>query len=174
MASSYARLSEFPRRSVDPVQTNMDEEGIFTLWDELLLEILEQIFRRLPVRDRLTTVPVVCKSWQRGVAQSSCWEEIDIYESCTDSQDPELIGQMLQILLPRSCGSLGTLLLAYIDDNNFNYIADKQAFLIPNYRFIYFAWHISFYVQFYPHICIPSFEVRVPLRVGQCRSSCPS
>ena len=60
MASSSAPLSEFPRRSVDPVQTIMDEQGIFTLWDELPKEILEQIFRRLPVRDRLTTVPVVC------------------------------------------------------------------------------------------------------------------
>ena len=168
MASSSARLSEFPRRSVDPVQTIMDEEGIFTLWDELPQEILEQIFQRLPVRDRLTTVPVVCKSWRRGVAQPSCWEEIDIYESCAQSKDPELIGQMLQILLPRSRGSLRTLRIAYIDDNNFKYIADKQAFLIPNFRFIYFDLHISYYVLFYPHICILSFEVRVPSRVWQC------
>ncbi|KAK4490382.1 hypothetical protein RD792_001058 [Penstemon davidsonii] len=77
----------------------------FPKWDELLPDALGLIFKNLSLKEVLTVVPRVCKSWERAVNGPYCWQEIDIEEWSRDSK-PQSVEQMLQMLITRSCGSL--------------------------------------------------------------------
>ncbi|CAA6658845.1 unnamed protein product [Spirodela intermedia] len=95
----------------------------------MIPDALGLIFRKLPLEDVLTVVPSVCKSWRRAVAGPYCWQEIDIDQWCQGC-NPELIGRMLQMLIPRSSGSLRRLCVSGIlDDQVFHYIADNAGSL---------------------------------------------
>ncbi|KAL0461329.1 UNVERIFIED_CONTAM: F-box protein FBW2 [Sesamum latifolium] len=83
----------------------MDEGSDFPKWDELIPDALGLIFKNLSLLEVLTVVPRVCKSWRGAVMGPYCWQEIDIEEWCTNRK-PEIVDQMLRLLIPRSCGSL--------------------------------------------------------------------
>lgn len=83
----------------------MEEGGDFRKWDELLPDALGLIFKNLSLREVLTVVPRVCKSWGRAVTGPYCWQEIDIEEWSRNCK-PEVVDKMLRLLISRSCGSL--------------------------------------------------------------------
>ncbi|KAL2531403.1 F-box protein FBW2 [Abeliophyllum distichum] len=76
----------------------------FRRWDELIPDTLGLIFKNLPLREVLTVIPRVCKSWGRAVMGPYCWLEIDIDE-WSRNRKPEIVDRMLQLLIGRSCGS---------------------------------------------------------------------
>ncbi|KAI9116360.1 hypothetical protein K1719_012527 [Acacia pycnantha] len=85
-------------------------------WDELIPDLLALIFSKVPIRDRVTAIPLVCKSWAQALTYSFCWQEIDL-SPCIDRDDRRLRHTnladkretMVWKLLPRSSGSLHTL-----------------------------------------------------------------
>lgn len=83
----------------------MDEYSDFRRWDELLPDALGLIFKNLSLREVLTVVPRVCKSWEKAVVGPYCWQEIDVEEWSKNSK-PEIIDQMLRLLVTRSAGSV--------------------------------------------------------------------
>uniref|UniRef100_A0A1D1Y459 F-box protein FBW2 n=1 Tax=Anthurium amnicola TaxID=1678845 RepID=A0A1D1Y459_9ARAE len=113
----------------------MDESVELRSWDEMIPDALGLIFRKLSLQDILTVVPRVCKSWRRAVSGPYCWQEIEIVEWCRGCK-PEQITRMLQMLIPRSSGSLRKLCVSSLpNDQAFQYIADHavslQTFELP-------------------------------------------
>ncbi|XP_051127430.1 F-box protein FBW2-like [Andrographis paniculata] len=96
-------------------------------WDELIPDALGLIFKHLPLRDILTVVPAVCKSWRRTVAGPYCWQEINLDEwawNC-NPEKPELIDRMLRLLVGRSCGSLRKLTVSGLtNDQTVSFVAN--------------------------------------------------
>ncbi|AET00985.1 ubiquitin-protein ligase [Medicago truncatula] len=52
-------------------------------WDELIPDTLALIFTKLSLRERLTMIPMVCKSWASAVYGPYCWQEIEITDWST-------------------------------------------------------------------------------------------
>ncbi|KAL3845154.1 hypothetical protein ACJIZ3_002557 [Penstemon smallii] len=99
-------------------------EDDFPKWDELLPDALGLIFKNLSLEEVLTVVPRVCKSWERAVKGPYCWQEIDIEEWSRDSK-PQIVEQMLQMLITRSCGSLRKLAVSgFTTDQTILFIAN--------------------------------------------------
>ncbi|KAL2628986.1 hypothetical protein R1flu_013672 [Riccia fluitans] len=53
-------------------------------WAELSTDTLLEIFKRLPVKDRLRTLPQICKAWRKASFESDCWLFIDMKDWCRD------------------------------------------------------------------------------------------
>ncbi|CAA7401646.1 unnamed protein product [Spirodela intermedia] len=107
----------------------MGESSELRRWDEMIPDALGLIFSYLSLQDVLTVVPRVCKSWGGAVAGPYCWQEIDIEEWCERSK-PELISRMLQLLIPRSSGSIRRLSVSSLpNDPIFRYIANHVSSL---------------------------------------------
>ncbi|KAE9603869.1 hypothetical protein Lal_00002127 [Lupinus albus] len=77
----------------------------FHRWDDLTYDILGMIFTNLSLKERLTVIPCVCKSWAEVITGPYCWQEIDIgdWSNCCE---PEKLDRMLEMLITRSSGSL--------------------------------------------------------------------
>ncbi|KAL0449305.1 UNVERIFIED_CONTAM: F-box protein FBW2 [Sesamum latifolium] len=102
----------------------MEECSDFRKWDELIPDALGLIFKNLSLREVLTVVPRVCKSWGKAVKGPYCWQEIDIEEWSRNSK-PEDVDRMLQLLITRSCGSLRKLSVSGIaGDQSILFIAN--------------------------------------------------
>ncbi|KAG8373384.1 hypothetical protein BUALT_Bualt11G0018800 [Buddleja alternifolia] len=102
----------------------MDVGSDFREWDELIPDALALIFKNLSLRDVLTVVPRVCKSWGRAVMGPYCWQEIDIEEWSRNSK-PEIVDGMLRLLITRSCGSLRKLSVSGLTgDQSISFIAN--------------------------------------------------
>jgi hypothetical protein len=56
----------------------------------LILDTSALIFTKLSLRERLTVIPMVCKSWASAVNGPDCWQEIEI----TDWRTSTTIGKM--------------------------------------------------------------------------------
>lgn len=103
----------------------MEESGDFRKWDELIPDALGLIFKNLSLLEVLTVIPRVCKSWGRAVMGPYCWQEIDIEEWSRNSK-PEVVDQMLRLLVTRSCGSLRKLTVSGLaTDQSILFIANQ-------------------------------------------------
>lgn len=103
----------------------MEGGGEFRPWDELIPDALGLVFSHLPLRDKVTAIPRVCKSWGKVVTGPYCWQEIDLDEWSNHCQ-PDQLDQMLQMLIPRSSGSLRKLSVAGLhNDAMISLIAEK-------------------------------------------------
>ncbi|GAB2290671.1 hypothetical protein Dimus_024946 [Dionaea muscipula] len=101
----------------------------FRRWDDLIPDALGLIIKKLPLKDILTVVTRVCKSWRKAVQGPYCWQEIDIYEWSTECE-PEMLDRMLRLLIGRSCGSLRQLHVGCVnDDQLFSFIAENASSL---------------------------------------------
>ncbi|XP_074590592.1 F-box protein FBW2-like [Curcuma longa] len=105
-------------------------------WAELIPDALGLIFCNLPLKEILTVVPRVCKSWGMAVLGPYCWQEIDIHK-WSKRCDPELLDQMLRMLIERSCGSFRRLSVYGLQtESMFTFIADHAGSLerleLPN------------------------------------------
>ncbi|XP_042492880.1 F-box protein FBW2-like [Macadamia integrifolia] len=98
-------------------------------WDELIPDALGLIFSNLSLKDKLTLIPTICKSWRKAVMGPYCWQEIDIEEwSCR--RQPEELDRMLQMLITRSSGSPRKLCVSDLpNDTIFSYVADHASSL---------------------------------------------
>ncbi|KAL6317139.1 hypothetical protein AAG906_029891 [Vitis piasezkii] len=106
----------------------MEEESDIRRWDELIPDALGLIFRNLSLREILTVIPRVCKSWDEAVKGPYCWQEIDIGE--WSDQWPEHLDRMLEILIRRSCGSLRKLCVFGLqNDRLLSFIAEHAGSL---------------------------------------------
>lgn len=107
----------------------MEEGGEYRSWDELLPDALGMIFSNLSLKEKLTLVPAVCKSWATIVKGPYCWQEIDILEWSSRSQ-PDQRYRMLEMLIFRSRGSLHKLCVSGLNCNSvFGSIADHAGSL---------------------------------------------
>lgn len=80
--------------------------GEYRCWEELLPDALGLVFRKLPLREVLTVVPRVCKSWGRVVSGPYCWQEIELEEWSQQQQSrPEQLARLVETLVRRSSGS---------------------------------------------------------------------
>ncbi|BAF19078.1 F-box protein FBW2 [Oryza sativa Japonica Group] len=94
-------------------------------WDELLPDALGLIFRKLSLKDVLTVVPRVCKSWGRVVAGPYCWQEIDIQEWSQQQSKPDQLKRMVRMLVARSGGSFHRISVSGLPgDPLFTFIGD--------------------------------------------------
>ncbi|KAK4485929.1 hypothetical protein RD792_008580 [Penstemon davidsonii] len=103
----------------------MEEGCDFRKWDELIPDALALIFKNLSLREVLTVVPRVCKSWKRAVMGPYCWQEIDIEEWSKNCKS-EIVDQMLRLLITRSSGSLRKLAVSGVN-------SDQTIFFIANH-----------------------------------------
>ncbi|XP_047320422.1 F-box protein FBW2-like [Impatiens glandulifera] len=95
-------------------------------WDQLLPDTLGLIFCKLSLKELLTVVPIVCKSWDKVVKGPFCWQEIDILDWCNNEFSPEKIDRMVRMLITRSGGSLRKLYVCRLQgDPIFSFIADN-------------------------------------------------
>ncbi|KAL1310098.1 hypothetical protein AAHE18_17G223100 [Arachis hypogaea] len=107
----------------------MEETSDFRNWDELIPDALGVIFTNLSLQERVTVIPIVCKSWARAVAGPYCWQEIDIKEWSSRYQ-PEQLDRMLEMLVARSCGSLRKLCVSGLQNERiFTVIAENACSL---------------------------------------------
>ncbi|CAI0447856.1 unnamed protein product [Linum tenue] len=107
----------------------MEEGSDYRPWDELIPDALGLIFSKLCLRDILTVVPMVCKSWSRAVLGPYCWQEVDI-EEWSEVCLPEQLDRMLQMLITRSSGSLRKLSVTRLrNDEMFPFLADHAGSL---------------------------------------------
>ncbi|KAL5078532.1 hypothetical protein RYX36_006953 [Vicia faba] len=98
-------------------------------WDELIPDTLGVIFTKLPLRERLTVIPRVCKSWASAVNGPYCWQEIDIYDWCTRCEARQ-IERMVEMLVTRSSGSLRKLCASGLQTERiFTFIAENAGSL---------------------------------------------
>ncbi|KAL2628984.1 hypothetical protein R1flu_013670 [Riccia fluitans] len=58
----------------------MDSLGVNIGWDEMPLDALVQVFKRLPVEDRLQTIPQICKAWRKATFDPGCCQFVDLKE----------------------------------------------------------------------------------------------
>ncbi|CAI9116265.1 OLC1v1017364C2 [Oldenlandia corymbosa var. corymbosa] len=98
-------------------------------WDDLLPDALGLIFKNLSLREKLTVIPVVCKSWSKVVTGPYCWQEIDIegWSHGTDpyGNAPAKVDKMLRVLITRSSGSLRTLCVSGLKlESTFQFILE--------------------------------------------------
>ncbi|XP_010906920.2 F-box/LRR-repeat protein At3g48880 isoform X1 [Elaeis guineensis] len=63
-------------------------------WEDLPLDCLVNIFKRLGVEDITTGVPFVCKSWYEAHLDPSCWKIIDLRAMYQWPQSP-FIGRFM-------------------------------------------------------------------------------
>ncbi|KAI9116407.1 hypothetical protein K1719_012574 [Acacia pycnantha] len=64
----------------------MEVASIPGRWGELISDLLTLIFIKLPIRDRVTAIPMVCKSWAQAIADPFRWQEIYLF-TCIDRDD---------------------------------------------------------------------------------------
>ncbi|XP_062101604.1 F-box protein FBW2 [Humulus lupulus] len=107
----------------------MEKGSDFRQWDELIPDALGLIFSNLPLKEVLTVIPRVCKSWGKAVMGPYCWQEIDIEEWSSLSQ-PDNLDRMLRMLIARSSGSLRKLSVSGLNnDLIFSFIAEHAGSL---------------------------------------------
>ncbi|KAK2659793.1 hypothetical protein Ddye_006326 [Dipteronia dyeriana] len=107
----------------------MEGESDLRLWDELIPDALGLIFKNLPLKEVLTVIPRVCKSWSKAVAGPYCWQEIDV-EEWSNRCKPDHLDRMLQMLITRSSGSLRKLCVSGLRNNMmFSFIAENAGSL---------------------------------------------
>lgn len=107
----------------------MDESGELRCWEELIPDALGLIFSNLSLKEILTVIPTVCKSWGKAVLGHYCWQEIDI-EEWSRQCEPQNLGRMLEMLITRSCGSFRKLSVTGLpNDQLFSFIADHAGSL---------------------------------------------
>ena len=94
----------------------MEKDSDFRQWDELIPDALGLIFSNLSLKEILTVIPRVCKSWSKAVMGPYCWQEIDIEEWSSWSQ-PENLDRMLRMLIARSSGSLRKLTVSGLNND---------------------------------------------------------
>lgn len=63
-------------------------------WEDLPLDCLVNVFKRLDVEDMTTGVPFVCKSWYEAHLDPSCWKILDLRAMCQCPQSP-FIGRFM-------------------------------------------------------------------------------
>lgn len=103
----------------------MEGESDIRHWDDLIPDALGLIFRNLSLKEVLTVIPRVCKSWGKAVAGPYCWQEIDI-EEWSNGREPDQLDRMLQLLITRSAGSLRKLCVSGLYNSTmFTLIAEK-------------------------------------------------
>ena len=103
----------------------MAEGSDFRHWDELIPDALGLIFSKLSLQEKLTVIPMVCKSWAKAVMGPYCWQELDIEEWSSRRQLDD-VDRMLQILINRSGGSLRKLCVSGLHNTSiFFSIADQ-------------------------------------------------
>lgn len=107
----------------------MGEVCEFRQWDELIPDALGLIFKNLSLKEILTVIPRVCKSWGKTVRGPYCWQDIDI-EQWSQNCQPETLDRLLHMLITRSSGSLHKLCVTGLpSDQSFSFIADHAKHL---------------------------------------------
>ncbi|XP_042487310.1 F-box protein FBW2-like [Macadamia integrifolia] len=104
------------------------EGGDIHCWDQLIPDALALIFNNLSLEEKLTVIPRICKSWRKAVMGPLCWQEIDIEEWCYGRQ-PELLDQMLQMLIGISGSPRKLCVVGLSNDAIFSLIADHAGSL---------------------------------------------
>lgn len=107
----------------------MDVASDIRGWDELIPDTLALIFTKLSLRERLTVIPMVCKSWASAVYGPYCWQEIEItdWSSIYEHRKNE---RMVQMLIARSSGSLRKLIVSGLRTRkSFTFIAKNAGSL---------------------------------------------
>ena len=103
----------------------MEEASDFHSWDELVPDTLGIIFANLSLKERLTVIPGVCKSWTKAINGPYCWQEIDI-EEWSNNCEPDKLDRMVEMLITRSSGSLRKLCVSGLQTERiFTFIAEK-------------------------------------------------
>ncbi|KAL3686978.1 hypothetical protein R1sor_013287 [Riccia sorocarpa] len=104
---------------------NEDEAGRVG-WAEMLPETLVEVFKRLPLKDRLQTVPQICKSWRKASFDPGCWQFVNLKEWCM-SQNGEVIDRMVKLAVERSCGSIQELHVTNLNsDASLQFLAQSR------------------------------------------------
>lgn len=115
----FLRITLFYDEEIQMEETNSG------CWEDLLPDALGLIFNTLSLQERLTVIPLVCKSWKKAVTGPYCWQEIDI-EEWSNRSDPANVDKMLQMLITRSSGSLRKLCVSgLVSEPSFYFIADQ-------------------------------------------------
>ncbi|XP_042487336.1 F-box protein FBW2-like [Macadamia integrifolia] len=106
------------------------EGGDIRCWDELIPDALGLIFTKLSLKEKLTVIPRICKSWRKAVMGPYSWQEIKIEKwSYSHHCQPELLDRMLQMLI-RSSGSPQKLCVFGLpNDAIFSFIANHAGSL---------------------------------------------
>ncbi|XP_061988042.1 F-box protein FBW2-like [Rosa rugosa] len=103
------------------------EASDFRQWDELIPDALGLIFKNLSLKELLTVIPMVCKSWGKAVMGPYCWQEVDIEEWSDICPEPQHLDRMIRMLISRSCGSLRKLCVSGLkNDMIFSFIAEHS------------------------------------------------
>ncbi|XP_054788252.1 F-box protein FBW2 [Prosopis cineraria] len=101
----------------------------FRSWDELIPDALGLIFINLPLLEKMTVIPRVCKSWAKAVTGPYCWQEIDIEEWSNRCQ-PHQLDRLLRLLVTRSSGSLRKLSVSGLQTHSiFTFVAQNAGSL---------------------------------------------
>ncbi|KAL2628980.1 hypothetical protein R1flu_013666 [Riccia fluitans] len=97
------------------------------VWAEMPPDALVDVFKRLPVEDRLRTIPRICKAWRKATLDPGCWQKVDVKDWCMEryymintAVTPsrvwcESIDRMIRLVVERSCGGIQELHVAYMD-----------------------------------------------------------
>jgi len=115
-------------------------------WDELFPDALALIFTKLSLRERLTVIPMVCKSWASAVNGPYCWQEIEITD-WTSIYEHRKNERMVQMLIARSSGSLRKLSISGLKTRkSFPFIAKNAGSLrdlrLPSKQLEVFCWNM--------------------------------
>ena len=106
-------------------EDQMEEQSNFRHWDELIPDALGLIFSNLSLKEVLTVIPSVSKSWKKAVTGPNCWQEIDI-EEWSNRYQVDHLDRMIRMLITRSSGSLRKLCVSGLkNDTIFSFITEK-------------------------------------------------
>ena len=138
-------------------------------WEELNMDILVNVLRRVGMESLLLDVPFVCKSWYKASRKPQCWEHLifpkfitpdDIGEE--DSPDRGFAERLamtyqenlsvtasVKLILNRSCGHATIIKLPnYCTEEALEYVANQSG--ISAFTLLYWKHHhFDFKLQFY-------------------------
>ncbi|KAL3686983.1 hypothetical protein R1sor_013292 [Riccia sorocarpa] len=83
------------------------------VWPDTLIEILKW----LPVKDRLQTVPQICKAWRKASFDPLCWRAVDLREWCR-KKPVDVIDRMVRLVINRSRGHMQELRLSRLEGDS--------------------------------------------------------
>lgn len=98
--------------------------------------LLAQVFKWLPFEERLTTVPLVCKSWRSASFDPSCWRVVDMNGWFKKRVDDDFMWEFefdcedemefyIKKVVDRSCGQITELQTMHCSDGAVEYLAER-------------------------------------------------
>ncbi|CAM6084155.1 unnamed protein product [Calypogeia fissa] len=99
--------------------------------------LLAEIFKRLPFEERLTIVPLVCKTWRDASHDPTCWRNVDMNGWFKHRAEEDFMWEFefecedemefyIKKVVDRSCGQLTELQTMHCSDSAIEYLAEKS------------------------------------------------